>query len=829
MLAPTIASAPILVLILSPFLLAAPIRIAIKQESSKINDADALYRQAWELAESGKHELARVNLLGAVHLWKRINKSERSAQAILQIADYYQRTNRWQYALYYYKQLQNKTFPAQIRVVALNAIAQIYVQLYQRELALDYYWQALHLARSIKNRSAQSSALIGSAAIYAQQGDINQAQAYLDRARRLKQQYADRKSEAMALYLIGWIYRKLGQMTEALDAFKQALAIYQQEGDLEGEVLSLCSLSGLHLATNQKQIALEQAEYAVELVEKRAKQSLEMAYILRIRDLRWRACFMLARAQRALGRLEDAAKSYYRAFSHIEVMQWSPITSNDDYRITFLAERQTPYRELVDLSVERGDLGEAFYIAEHARSRATLHLLAEVQRGDRQPLQQTEIGQKTVQSIARLRTELLSPQLGDKQRERLQTELREAELQLEEARLQAQMGRLNRFTQPASLKQVQKAMLQPNDVLLGFFTGENRSFVWLITSENAFLEILPGQKEIEEKVKQYLNLIATKPNSLYLDREIAKQKKFGDELFRLLLGKLADKLKPEQRLIIAPDGLLYYLPYETLIHNGRYLIETHEISYIPSASVLGLLQQARAKSGSSDRMELLAFGDPIFGPSQKARLRGGLKVKADEPLQASLGSYRLPPLPNTRKEVLYVGELFPPDQRRVYLGEESKEEVIKRELLRRYRRLHFATHSLINERAPSRSAVVLTLDNDPAEDGLLEVHEIADLELDCDLVVLSACRTGQGQLLSGEGVVGLTRAFLYAGARSVAVSLWDVTDLSTASFMKSFYRYLLENRSNAAALREAKVDMLRNGKQTRHPYYWAPFVIVGLP
>src|SRR5205085_7725875 len=134
--------------------------------------------------------------------------------------------------------------------------------------------------------------------------------------------------------------------------------------------------------------------------------------------------------------------------------------------------------------------------------------------------------------------------------------------------------------------------------------------------------------------------------------------------------------------------------------------------------------------------------------------------------------------PRTRDEVQYIASLFPPDRRKMLLGRESTEEAIKQEPLRRYRRLHFATHSLIDEKSPWRSAVVLT-PGDAGEDGFLEVGEISRLDLDCDLVVVSACQTGRGQLLSGEGIVGLSRAFLYAGARAVVVSLWNVSDIST--------------------------------------------------
>lgn len=265
------------------------------------------------------------------------------------------------------------------------------------------------------------------------------------------------------------------------------------------------------------------------------------------------------------------------------------------------------------------------------------------------------------------------------------------------------------------------------------------------------------------------------------------------------------------RLIVVPDGPLYYLPFEALISNDHYLIEDHVISYMPSASVLGVLRRRAAREGAYP-MQLLAFGDPVV--SLKA---GDLWVAA---------GYRMPPLPNTRSEVLSISQMFPPLQSRVYLGRAMKEEAIKSEDLHLYRRLHFATHSLVDERLPSRSAIVFAA-GDSLEDGFLTVDEISDLELDCEIVVLSACQTGRGEVLRGEGLVGLARSFLFAGARSVVVSLWNVSDVSSSEFMKSLYRNLASKAGEAESLRQAKLELMAKGKALEHPYYWAPFVFVG--
>jgi CHAT domain-containing protein len=786
----------------------------------RAKEAEALYQHAEALMKAGDYEAARSKLFEAVQLWQQAHQSERAAQALLEIGERHSRASRWQDALQCYRQLLRlQALSPRTEALAYNALAYLYRCLGQFDVARRYYQQALSFAQQVKDQSAQAKALIGLATVCAERGQLEAAREFLGQARRWTRQVGDENAEATMLHLLARIYRDQGRMAEAREVLQQALALYQKSGDQENETQSLCFLSDLYFASGQNQLALE---YATE--------ALKLANRLKLSEQQWRAWFALARAQRALGRPEEANKSYFFAFGFIEMQRLLDLSA-DVFRISFLAERQAVYRERASFLIECGHADEAFEVIEYARSRAALDLLAAARRNEEQPDSAEQKGElrEITQRIDRVRTALRSPQLNDEQRAALQTELKEAEQRLEEARLETEMNRQKRFTRPVTLQQVQETMLRPNDVLIEFFLGEKRSYVWLISPGQTKWAALPGQKEIEETVKPYLDVIAAKPNPMHLDWEAAKQTKLAGQLFGLLLGPFAEQLTPGQRLIIAPDGLLYYLPFETLIRDGRYLIEHHEISYVPSASALGLLQQPTGRVDPTNQMELLAVGDPAFGPPLKAEVSRKQGVEPEDVLREiwSASGYRLPSLPNTRIEIQSISEFFPPEQRQVYLGASATEEAIKREPLSRYRRLHFATHSLIDERFPARSGVVLTLDDDPEEDGLLDVNEIAELKLDCDLAVLSACQTGRGQLVSGEGIVGLARAFLVAGARSVAVSLWSVSDRSTAQFMKSFYRHLTAGLSVAAALRQAKLDMLRSDAASRHPYYWAPFVVVG--
>jgi CHAT domain-containing protein len=223
-------------------------------------------------------------------------------------------------------------------------------------------------------------------------------------------------------------------------------------------------------------------------------------------------------------------------------------------------------------------------------------------------------------------------------------------------------------------------------------------------------------------------------------------------------------------------------------------------------------------------VRFVGFGDPLpaVAPAATASLATAAR---DGSLASALP--RLGRLSHSRREIQGIAGLYGPGEARVYLDGEATEENVKdNKLLRSVRRIHFATHGLLDERQPELSGLVLTRSPGSREDGLLQVYEIFNLQLSADLVVLSACDTGLGTMVSGEGLVGVTRALLYAGAQSVVVSLWNVNDASTPDLMISFYRHLDQGAGEAESLRLAKLEMIRH-PGLAHPFYWAPFILIG--
>jgi CHAT domain-containing protein len=275
------------------------------------------------------------------------------------------------------------------------------------------------------------------------------------------------------------------------------------------------------------------------------------------------------------------------------------------------------------------------------------------------------------------------------------------------------------------------------------------------------------------------------------------------------------------QLIVIQDGILHYVPFETLIgQDGQHLVEHQTISYAPSASILPQLKRDHTPDV---RKELLAVGDPTL-PSIPGRDLPQL-VRA----VYTRAGFSFGPLPYAGRELNEIAGLFPAGQVKIIVGAQLTEATLKRERLAEYKRLHFASHALVDERVPDRSGIVLSAAAD-GEDGILRVPQILRLRIDADLVVLSACQTALGKLVRGEGMLGLSRAFLTSGAARVIVSGWEVNDLSTADFMKTFYTFLRENIPPAEALRQAKLSLLHSSSPAyRHPYYWAPFILLGRP
>jgi CHAT domain-containing protein len=325
--------------------------------------------------------------------------------------------------------------------------------------------------------------------------------------------------------------------------------------------------------------------------------------------------------------------------------------------------------------------------------------------------------------------------------------------------------------------------------------------------------------------RNYVRLLSSK------DITAADVSSAGRRLYRALIGDSGEAaVAGLKNLIIIPDRSLYDLPFEALVP-GRapaagmdrmhFLMEDFGITYAPSASTLVSIlgREGRLEPGG----DLLSIGDPSIDPGKP----GGRSGRGDDILLEYYLDNRfvLRRLEFASREMESISRLIAPARRRIVSGSEATEGKVKSLPLSGYKVLHFATHSLLDEKVASRSALVLTPDPLSSEDGFLQAGEIYSLDLNADLVVLSACQTAGGKMEKGEGIQGLARAFFCAGSKSVVASLWNVNDRSTSRFMKDFYAYLTAGKTKQEALRLTKVKMSRSGEW--RPCHWAAFVLVG--
>ncbi|MGM0588100.1 MAG: CHAT domain-containing protein [Bacteroidota bacterium] len=371
-----------------------------------------------------------------------------------------------------------------------------------------------------------------------------------------------------------------------------------------------------------------------------------------------------------------------------------------------------------------------------------------------------------------------------------------------------------------SATQLQEQILTPDQAMVQYFLGDENQFMFVLDQQNIKLVSQPINKQLKQHV------YALRRNIIQQDRDsLALMSK---QLYAELIQPVQSYIQDKHSLLIVPDGSMHYLPFEVLLTDDQssqsYLITNYEISYIPSAT---LIWQNRNRDEVSERPDRLLAMAPLF-------LDAINKTYTPEPIRSD----SITPLPLTRYEVESIAKEFQNDgglmswlwdqpEPSVLLESQATEAYIKSADLSDYKYLHFATHAYIKEEYPNLSGIQFYVDDGP-EDGVLLANEVYNLDIDADLVVLSACETGLGKVVEGEGIIGFTRPFLYAGASNLMVSLWKVADRSTAEYMIDFYEHALSGESYTTASRKAKLKMIQSG-QFSDPWYWSPFVLIGHP
>lgn len=526
---------------------------------------------------------------------------------------------------------------------------------------------------------------------------------------------------------------------------------------------------------------------------------------------------------------------------------------------------------------------EAFRINEQSRARSLLDLLSETNAAITEgvPAELLKRKQENLdrqQDIAEILTGIsvsteelkTKPAELDAELEKLQTEYEETENQIRAASPRYATLTANK---PMTLAEVQQSVLDDQTVLVEYALHAEDSYLFAVSKGAVSLFKLPGRGTVEKLATDLrAQLIPSRLQRRIVGIDVVEANRglgiasstpeeaaafvaASNALYKVVLEPAAAGIG-EKRLMVVADGALNYVPFEVLLKTAEsgdfaslgYLVKTNEIIYAPSASVVGAIKQQRANTNSR---AVLVIADPVFNsndarakkgtataPATDAEARGlGIQgaledVAGSTPASAAaMEGLPLARLNGTRVEAEQISKLAQASggQADVWLDLDANEENLGTRDISKYRIIHFATHGLLNAERPQFTGVVLSLVGNKSRDGFVRTDEVFNLRLGSPLVMLSACETGLGKEKRGEGVMGLTRAFMYAGAPTVGVSLWSVADKSTADLMTDFYQRLLSTSApttSSAALRGAQLAMI-SGKKYSAPFYWAPFVLVG--
>ncbi len=753
--------------------------------------------------------------------------------------------------------------------------------------ALNAYFQTLEIARQVNFTPSQISSSIGIAFLYYSLGEMKTAREYYDQANQLSVADNNRKQQAIALTGLGATAAALGEREQARKFYDQALLLQRALNDRRNEGVTLGALSLLDFAEGRLTEARANLMAGLKLVSaaqdrlfeaaglaklgsvdaalgdwKSAGENFRAALALsrRIHDLRGQAeaRYGLARVEQQAGNLAAARHQIETALNLIET-QRARIPSHT-LRSAYFASLQN-YRELQIelLMAEHRQRPTANFAAlglqasERARARSLTEMLAEARvdlREGVEPalLQRERELQQLLNAASDRQFKLLSrlhlkSQADEAQRriDRLTVELNETQ-----SRIRAASPRFAALTAPPllGLKDIQQ-QLDDQTTLLEFSLGEPRSYLWAVSKDSFASYELPPRNQIETQAALVRSLLtARQPVAGETETQRARRISDADARFpaeaaklsRMLIAPAADKLN-KPRLAIVADGALQYVPFAALPDCGlrigdcgskKPMITDHEIIYLPSVSALATLRREVVVREKAPKT-LAVFADPVFerDDPRLARQRKSPTATVQRDDNFNQPFSRL--LYSRREANRILSFVTDGNQRFSAMDFSANRAAAFDSQLSQYRLLHFATHGVLNELNPELSGVALSLldEKGQSQDGFLRLHEIYNLKLNAELVSLSACQTGLGKDIRGEGLIGLTRGFMFAGSPRIAASLWKVQDDATAELMAEFYRGLLsEGKRPAEALRAAQLAMLKK-TNWREPFFWAAFVLQG--
>ncbi|MFN6437152.1 MAG: tetratricopeptide repeat protein [Nostoc sp. DedSLP01] len=760
-------------------------------ESATLNNIGGIYDNLKQYPKALDHYQQ------ALAIFKQIGDRLGEGTTLNNIGGIYNNLGQYPKALDYYQQalaIRQQIGDRLGEGTTLNNIGLIYDSLGQYPKALESHQRALAIRQQIGDRLGEGTTLNNIGLIYHNLGQYPKALESHQRALAIRQQIGDRSGVGTTFNNIGGIYHSLGQYPKALDYYQQALAIRQQIGDRSGEGAILNNIGGIDYSLGQYPKALEYYQQALVIIRQIGERSDEGTILNNIGLIydnlgqypKALECYQQALAIfKQIGdrsgegnTLNNTGMTYYNLKQYADAEKnlqesveiWESLRPglNDQNKISIFDTQESTYRNLQRALVAQQKTNQALEVAERGRAKAFIELLAS----------------------------RLSPDLQKQNPESLQKKF---------------------IVNLEQIKQI--ALMQNASVVEYSIVSDEDLYIWVIqpTGEVKFRSI-----DLKKSLNTSLAKLVTSSRDSIGARgrasieiepvvDAADQKKRSQQLHKLLIDPIADLLPqdPDSHVIFIPQGQLFLVPFPALQDaNGKYLIEKHTILTAPAIQVLDLTHQQSLKPKPADLQAALVIGNPTM-PKVTTKL-------GDLPQQLSN-------LPAAEQEAKEIAKLF---KTKAFTGNQAiKAKILPK--LSQARIIHLATHGLLDDfkglGVPGAIALAPS-GNGELNDGLLTANEILDLNLNAELIVLSACDTGRGKI-TGDGVIGLSRSLITAGTPSVIVSLWSVPDAPTAQLMSEFYRNWLSRKlDKAQALRQAMLTTMKNHP---NPKDWAAFTLIG--
>lgn len=788
--------------------------------------------------------------LKAIDLATQINSRRGRVLGLIVLGDAHERMGEWAIAFSIFREAES-LFPDELNVyergILFNRLAHYYLSYREPEMALKYFEKSFACYDRSNDDEGRAEVLTDLGQLYSQHGDEGRATIAFNRSKEIALRTKDPLSLAVLNLKIGDTYFKKGEFSKAREYYEGSFSDFEKLG-VEYRLAEI----------EEKFGRIFEHEEDYERARHLYSESLKRNRRIRSRLGEAESLFRLSGIEKISGNL-DSSLDFIRQSINLTDLSLNE-TVNSRLEISLrdsVYERYELYISLLMRQWQRksrdGSDRRAVQASEHVRGRV---MFDNIQLSDAKFYEDAAALIATEKEITGLLnekrdklTDLLSASASTAEIRVIEDEAHGVENQLEEIRATIKrtspMYSAIKDPSPFDIEDFQRNVLDDRSVLLEFSLGKEESYLWVVGKADFAAYVLPGRDEIEGRVEGLRGLLAARQMAQgesideHQRRVLKAEEKYwpaARALSGMILGQAAEKIKGK-RLIVVPDGKLHYFPLSALplpdAGNDEPMVLTNEVVYQPSAQTLSLLTKMSRKE-SSDRRDLLIFSDPVF-TADDARL-SGIEVATAKADDAPVDSFRfveslnsLSRLPGSGTEADAIKDIVGGSATDAFSGFAATREQLLNTKVSDYKILHFATHGVVNNERPELSGIVMSRYGESGQqlNEFIRLQDIYGMKLNADLVVLSACETGVGKEVRGEGIMSLNNAFLQSGARTVLASLWKVEDGASQILMKEFYTGISSGGlTPSEALRQAQMKLARDPRYSS-PFYWAAFTLQG--